>query len=154
MSALSSALFSAFFDDLVGHFFGGLEGLSAMDQLVYYVPPGLLDGGRARVLMERWREAPASSTWALVFAESAAECQGSDCLDPVLRGWEKSDVDHPLRTVWFFDPDESLLPEFPEPSPDGAFGAAEIFCEPPVPEPAGVRAEAVQISEQLLLGFV
>jgi len=69
----------------------------------------------------------------------------------MLRGWQQPDVDHPLRTVGFFDPDESLLPELPEQSLDGAFGAAEFFCEPPVPEPACVGAEAVEISEQLLL---
>jgi len=141
MLPLSSALFSASLDELVGGFFGVFEGLSTMDQLVDDVETKLLDGGRARVLMERWREAPTSSTWALVFAESVAECQGADELDPVLRGWKKPDVDLALGAEWFFDPDESLLLELPEPSLDGEFVDAELFSEPPVPEPACVGAE-------------
>ncbi len=122
-----------------------------MDQLADDVPPGLLDGGLAVPVLDRRWEASRALPAALVFAESGAECESADELDPMLRGWEKSDVDHALGAEWFFDPDEALLPECPEPVSDGAFGNTELFSEPPVPEPACVGAEAVEISEEVFL---
>jgi hypothetical protein len=101
--------------------------------------------------MERWREAPTSSTWALRFVELFAECPGTDRLDPVLRGRQRPGVDQSLRAVGFFDPDEVELLEFREPKLDCPSGDAELFLESPVPEPAGVRAEAVEISEEVFL---
>jgi hypothetical protein len=72
----------------------------------------------------------------------------------MLRGWKKPDVDFALGAEWFLDPDESELLELPEPSLDGAAAAVEFLLEPPVPEPVGVGAEAVEISEDILLVVV
>jgi len=77
---------SALFDDLVGDFFCRFEGLSAMDQLVDDVMPGLLDEGRIVPVPDGWRVVSTSSTVSLVFAEFLAECQRTDKLDPMLRG--------------------------------------------------------------------
>jgi len=77
---------SAFSDDLVSDLFCCFEAFSAADQLVDYVMPGLFDERFIVPFLDSPWGASTSSTWALEFAEMFAECQGTDQLDPMLRG--------------------------------------------------------------------
>jgi hypothetical protein len=125
-----------------------------MDQLADYVPPGLLDEGLTIAVVDRWwelsRALPAASVFGRLFGQGHLGHQ----LEPVFRGRQNPDVDQSLVAVGILDPYESVLPELPEPSPDGAFVLVELFCESAVPLPACVGAEAVQISEKAFHGIV
>ncbi len=144
--------FSAFFDDLVGHFRGRLEGRTTMDQLADYVPPGLLDEGLTIAVVDRRWEASRALPAALVLHRFFRECHRCHQLEPVLRGRQNPDVDQSLVAVGILDPYESEVPELPEPELDGSAAAVEFLLKPAVPLPACVGAEAVQISEKAFLG--
>lgn len=149
MTPLDLSFLLAFGEDLVSDFFGDIDGFSPVDQLANDGTPGLLDCRAAGVLVEGWRESSTSwSAW-LLFCRVFRESQGTDQLHPMLGAGQDPGMDFALRSVWFLDPDESELLELCEPSVDGAAVSVELFSEPPVPEPAGVWSEAVEISEEV-----